>query len=165
MRPNQERMMKAVILYDDFNVAVRAKSMLEHASKRAGERVFWNVNPWHLDMLRLPRMEDSALEDASDAHLIVLAIHRVPPSQAWLWSWIRLWAESRVFEEAAIAVWQGKSGGKIPPKTAQRLRKFAERHAVSLVFDAVASSTKPARTRATAPRRRKKHSAHAAKSV
>ena len=69
--------MNAVIIYDRFDFAAKAKAMLERAAHGTGEATHWSVKPWRVDMLKLPPAAEAALAEAAEAHLIVLAVRQV----------------------------------------------------------------------------------------
>jgi hypothetical protein len=81
--------MKAVIIYDRFDFAVKAKAMLECAAQRTDETSQWSVRPWGTDILKLPTAAEVALEDAVGAHLILLAVGQVQSLLLWLGDWLR----------------------------------------------------------------------------
>ena len=68
--------MNAVIVYDDVNFASKAQAMLGRAAHRADAALLWTVKPWRIELLILPPTAAMALQDAAEAHLIVLAVRR-----------------------------------------------------------------------------------------
>lgn len=127
--------MNAIIFYDLFDSAVRAKANLESAMHQVDETTQWNVRPWRLDLLTLPASADVALEEATDADLIVLAISQPQFLPIWLPDWLEQWAARRQVQEAALAVWDGGNGRLHSAPAARGLSQFAERHGLSLIFD------------------------------
>jgi len=53
--------MNAVIFYDKFDFAAKAKAILERAAHRTDETTHWSVKPWRVDMLKLPPAAEAAL--------------------------------------------------------------------------------------------------------
>ena len=82
-----ETAMNAVIIYDRFDFAAKAKAMLERAVHETGETTHWSVKPWRVDMLKLPPVAEAALVEAAEAHLILLAVRQV---QSLLMDWLQL---------------------------------------------------------------------------
>ncbi|MDE3066807.1 MAG: hypothetical protein KGJ60_04560 [Verrucomicrobiota bacterium] len=126
--------MKAVIIYDQFDFAAKAKAMLERASDRAGDAVLWNVMPWRVDMLNLAPAAAEALMEAADAHLIVLSVRQPGHLPIWLMDWLEVWAERRRVPDAALATFGGARGGALSATAAPELSRFAERHRLSFIF-------------------------------
>ena len=60
-----EATMNAVIIYDRFDFAAKAKAMLERAAHGMGEAAHWSVKPWRVDMLKLPPAAEAALAEAA----------------------------------------------------------------------------------------------------
>jgi hypothetical protein len=133
--PVLEATMQALILYDDCDSAARANAMLEDAARHMGEGAHWKVMPWRTTLLNSSPAADMALREASEAHLIVFALHAAGHLPAWLMDWLETWAARRLVQEAGLAVFGGENGdGLSSPRTAE-LCQFAQRHGLSLIFD------------------------------
>ena len=142
--------MNAVIIYDRFDFAAKAKAMLERAAHGTGEATHWSVKPWRVDMLKLPPAAEAALAEAAEAHLIVLALRQVQSFFPWLADWLERWATCRQVQEAALAVWDSENADTRPVRATPELSQFAGRHGLSLLFDeARRSRTNPRCLRAT----------------
>ena len=100
----------AVILYDAFEYAVRARNMLERVVHKADENTLWAIKPWRLDMLMSSPVSEMALAEASQADLIVIAVQHQPDKAEWLMNWLNLWAATRQVAEAAVVLWDGRNG-------------------------------------------------------
>jgi hydrogenase maturation factor HypF (carbamoyltransferase family) len=124
--------MNAVIIYDEFDYATKANAMLERAAHRTDETTHWSVKPWRVDMLKLPLAAEAALSEATEAHLIVLAVRQV---QFLLMNWLEQWAACRQIQEAALAVWGGGSADTRLARATPELSQFAGHHGLSLIFD------------------------------
>lgn len=142
--------MNAVILYDDYDLAVAAMGMLSRAVGCADETVQWAVKPWRLDMLIQPLAADAALEDAAEANLIVLAIRSQTDLPCWLLDWLEQWATRRQVQGAALAVWDGGNGRMLADPATHELAQLAGRHGLSFIYDNV----RPVEDNATAFARR-----------
>ena len=96
--------LKAVIIYDDFNLATRATTLLEHV--RAGpafdEAVRWDVGPWRLEVLRHPDFAAGALGEAAGADLVLLALGGGDKVQEDVLAWLEIWASRRNDRDAAV---------------------------------------------------------------
>jgi len=123
--------MNAVIFYDKFDFAAKAKAILERAAHRTDETTHWSVKPWRVDMLKLPPAAEAALAEAAEAHLIVLAVCQV---QSVLVDWLERWATCRQVQEAALAVWSGGNADTCSARAAPELSQFAGRHGLGLIF-------------------------------
>ena len=124
--------MNAVIIYDRFDLASKAKAMLERAAHRTNETMHWSFKPWRVDVLKLPPAAETALAEAAEAHLIVLAVRQV---QSLLVDWLERWATFRQVQEAALAVWDGGNADTRRAREIPELSQFAGRHGLSLLLD------------------------------
>ncbi len=128
-----ETTMNAVIIYDDFAGAAKAKVMLECAAHRADAALRWTVKPWRLDMLMPSLSGDAALADAADSHLMLLVLRYPLLLPAWLQDWLAQWAARRQVQNAALALWNGRNGDTLSATAAPQLSQFAERHGLSFI--------------------------------
>ena len=127
-----EATMNAVIIYDRFDFAAKARAMLERAAHETDETTHWSVKPWRVDMLELPPAAEAALAEAAESHLIMLAVRQV---QSLLLDWLERWARCRQVQEAALAVWDSGSADTRSARATSELSQFAGRHGLSLIFD------------------------------
>jgi hydrogenase maturation factor HypF (carbamoyltransferase family) len=127
--------MNAVIIYDEFDYAAKAKAMLERAAHRTDETTRWGVRLWRVDVLKLPPAAEAALAEAVEAHLIMLAVRQVQSLLPWLMDWLERWAMRRQIQEAALAVWGGGSADTRLARASPELSQFAMHHGLSLIFD------------------------------
>jgi hypothetical protein len=130
-----EATMNAVIIYERFDFAAKAKAMLERAANGKGEATHWSVKPWRVGMLKLSPEAEAALADAAEAHLIVLALRQVQSLFPWLADWLERWATCRQVQEAALAVWDSGNVDTRPVRATPELSQFAGRHGLSLIFE------------------------------
>jgi len=126
--------MNAVILYDDRKLAGEVNAMLERAAGRAGGAGSWTVRPWRLDLLSLPRAAEEALDEAAEAHLIVLAQRSQAEPPARLLGWLETWAGRRQVRDAALALFDGGGGYTEPVAATAGLSAFADRHGLSFIL-------------------------------
>ena len=118
--------LKAVIIYDDFDSAAHATGLLERVGMRANEAIKWDIKPWRCDVLKQPTLAALTIAVAAHADLIVLALQRihVPPPE--LLEWLRHWAKHRRIEDAAVLSLQAESGAH--PATAwNEIKTFLEK--------------------------------------
>lgn len=127
--------LKALIIYDDFAIAAEANAMLQHTALEADAITHWNVRPWRVDTLRLPRRADEALAEAVDAHLIVFAGYRAQSFPSWLQDWLKQWVARRKIKGAGLAVVGGQSRHAFSLPAAPELSRFARRHGLSFIVD------------------------------
>jgi len=125
----------AVIIYDTFAFAAKAKAMLDRAAHRTGDIMRWSVKPWRVDMLKVPLAADTALAEAAEAHLIVLAVRQVQSLFPWLANWLERWARCRRVREAGLAVWDGGNADTRSAQATPELSQFARRHGLGLISD------------------------------
>jgi hypothetical protein len=119
--------LKAVIIYDDFDSAAHATTLLERVAMRADEAIKWDIKPWRCDVLKQPTLAALTIAVAANADLIVLALHRtlVPPAE--LLDWLKNWAEHRRIEDAAVLTLHGDSGSP-SLKAWNEIKAFVESH-------------------------------------
>jgi hypothetical protein len=87
--------MNAVIIYDDFDCAAKANAVFERAAHCADDALPWTVKPWRLDLLNSPLTAEAALEDAADAHLVLLSLRHPSSLPAAVLDWLEQWAARR----------------------------------------------------------------------
>lgn len=99
-----DTVLKAVIIYDDFNSATRATALLERVAFHADEAMKWDIKPWKFDVVKQPTLAALTVAVAANADLVVLALRRRQSIQAELQDWLKNWAERRRIEDAALLV-------------------------------------------------------------
>jgi hypothetical protein len=129
-----EAAMNAVIIYDDAACAAKARDVFERAARRADAVLRWTVKLWRLDMLTAHLTADAALMDATDAHLMVLALRHPLSLPAWVPEWLEQWALRRQVHDAALAVWDGGNGDTLSTSAAPELSRLAEHHGLTFIF-------------------------------
>lgn len=114
--------LKAVIIYDEFDSATRATALLERAATLAAEATRWDIKPWRLEVLKQPALAALTVAVAANADLIVLAMKQPQSMPAELLAWLKNWAQHRRVEDAALLALP--SGENAAPWN--ELRTFAE---------------------------------------
>lgn len=130
---SREPTMNAMIIYDEGNRAREASARLMRASDRADEATQWNFSVWRADMLEHPLLAEEALEQAVEAHLLMLAVapqKELPPA---LLKWLETWAAHRRVGDAAVALLNGGFGDTLSAMATPALLDLAERHSLSLI--------------------------------
>ena len=94
--------LRAVIIYDEFDSAAHATALLERAALRTGETIKWDIKPWKCDVLQQPTLAALTIAVAANADLIVLALHRTHFPPAELLDWLKNWARHRRIEDVAV---------------------------------------------------------------
>jgi hypothetical protein len=121
----------AVIIYDTFDSAVAARQVLDREA--LSQSTSWTVRPWRVDLLKMRPTSSQAATDSADAHLILIAVHRVQAFLPWLVEWLDLWAECRQIKDAGLALWDLGSPSQTPLERCGEIRRFADRHQLSLL--------------------------------
>jgi hypothetical protein len=122
-----DSILKAVIIYDDFDAAAQAAVLLERVARRAGEAIKWDIKPWQRDVLKQPTLAALTIAVAANADLIMLALHRTHFPPAGLLDWLKTWAEHRRIEDAAVLVLHADTGGQ-PSKAWNEIKALVEGH-------------------------------------
>jgi len=97
-----DTVLKAVIIYDDFDSATRATALLERVATRAEEAMKWDIKPWKFDVLKQPALAALTVAVAANADLIVIALRRRRSTPVELLNWLKNWADHRRIEDAAL---------------------------------------------------------------
>jgi hypothetical protein len=119
--------LKAVIIYDDFDAATHATMLLERVALRAGEPIKWDIKPWRCDVLKQPDLAALTVAVAANADLIVLALHRVPVPPVGLLNWLNDWAAHRRIKDAAVLMLHGDTGNQTSSAWGE-IKAFVEGH-------------------------------------
>src|SRR6267378_1541538 len=96
---SDDLLMKAVIICDDFAFAAKANATLRRVGYQAGVGVQWSVKCWPVNALN-----DTALAETLDAHLIVFPSRCAQSIPSWVCNWLERWAEQRTIRSAAFRV-------------------------------------------------------------
>jgi hydrogenase maturation factor HypF (carbamoyltransferase family) len=134
-----EATMNAVIIYDEFDYATKAKATLERAANRTDKTTHWGIRLWRVDVLKLPPAVEAALAEAAEAHLIMLAVRQIQSLLPWMMDWLERWATHRQIQEATLTIWGGGSADTRLAQASPELSQFARHHGLSFIFDAVNS--------------------------
>jgi hypothetical protein len=117
--------LKAAVIYDDFDFAVRAAALLERVAIRADEAMNWDIKPWRLDVLQEPSLADAALDETADADVIVVALRKTPSHPDELMNWLESWAMKLQTEDPAMMVFCPEKNAA-PTPLWHELKEFAE---------------------------------------
>lgn len=120
-----DTVLKAVIIYDDFDSATHATALLERVTLGADETVKWDIKPWRLDVLKQPTLAALTVAVAAHADLVVLALTQTRSTPAELLEWLKDWAMHRRIEDAALlALHFGDT--ELPSGSWDALKAFAQ---------------------------------------
>jgi hypothetical protein len=119
--------LRAVIIYDEFDSAAHATTLLERAALRTGEAIKWDIKPWQCDVLQQPTLAALTIAVAANADLIVLAVQRTHFPPAELLDWLKNWAQHRRIEDAAVLTLHADIGSH-RSKAWNEIKAFLEQH-------------------------------------
>lgn len=108
-----DTVLKAVIIYDDFDAAADATALLERVALRAGEAIQWDIKPWRCDVLKQPSLAALTIAVAANADLIVLALRRTHFPPAELLDWLKNWGQHRRIKDAAVLTLHADTDGQL----------------------------------------------------
>ncbi|MGA9776665.1 MAG: hypothetical protein ACLPRE_14605 [Limisphaerales bacterium] len=94
--------LKAVIIYDDFDSATHATALLERVARRVDEAIKWDIKPWRNDVLKQPTLAALTVAVAANADVIVLALNHIHAPPPELSDWLKNWAAHRRIRDAAV---------------------------------------------------------------
>jgi len=126
---------KAVIIYDDFACAARAKANLKRVAQLAGEPTQNILELCLLELLNQTAFATQMMGEAADAHLIVITLSQPESLPARLLDWLEGWAVFRQIQDAALAVFVGERSDALSMPVLHELSQFTERHGLDLIFD------------------------------
>lgn len=124
--------LKAVILYDDWELAAQASASFGRATRRADETTHWSVSPWRFDLLSEPATAQAAHREAQAAAVILFASRDVAAVSPSVMAWLEAWAERREIPDAALAVF-GAGKVEATPTPLPPLAGFVQKHGLSFI--------------------------------
>lgn len=119
---------KALIIYDDFDLAARASITLRRAAKYSNSDILLHLKVWRTDVMRLRPTHELAMLDAIDAQLIIFALNPAAKLPDGLLEWLDQWAEQRQIPDATLAA--------VSHENSPELSIFAHRHGLNFIVDA-----------------------------
>lgn len=122
-----DTILRAVIIYDDFDSAARATMLLERVALRADEAIKWDIKPWRFEVLKQPALAALTVAVAANADLIVLALGHKDSTRAELLDWLKNWAENRRIADAALLALPSDAPSTLSASW-EELEAFAEAH-------------------------------------
>ncbi len=124
--------LKAVIIYDDFNSATHATALLERVALRVDAAMKWDIKPWRSDVLKQPTLAALTVAVAANADLIVLALNYIHPLPPEVPQWLKNWAAHRRIKDAAVlALHTGTSHSQ--PKSWNEIKTIVEAHGLTFL--------------------------------
>jgi hypothetical protein len=124
--------LRAVVLYSEIESGLRARTLLQRASRRAGWAGAMENSFWRFDVMAKPAVAREALYGAVDADMVLLVAKGMSDPPEWLLEWLEIWALSRRIQDAILAAWCEEHLPQRPNRGIANLRKLAQRH--GLVF-------------------------------
>lgn len=140
--------LKTVIVYDDFDLATKANTVLSRAAQRADPHFRWNVTLWPTHMLGDSLANAVALSKAVEADLVFLAIRRLTDELPRLLDWLERWAKGRRVHDAVLAIYNDRDNGAVFAPGALELARFAQRYGLSFNFGGAGAGAAPPQTAA-----------------
>jgi hypothetical protein len=129
-----EATMNAVIIYDNIDCTSQVKATLERAAQRADASMHCHVRPWRVDFLNCLPTSETALVEATDEHMIVLALRRLKSLPASLRNWLETWTQRRAVPEAALAIWEGPNADPYSAGITAEVVKIADRYGLDFII-------------------------------
>jgi hypothetical protein len=125
--------MKATIFYDQIASAVKASKFLQSFEPKREIKVDWEINLWHIGILRFHSVADEALKLGAGAHVIVFAGCQANSLRPWTLKWLERWVSTRLIEHAILALVDDEFADIYPQIGASELSTFAGRHNIAFV--------------------------------
>jgi hypothetical protein len=124
--------LKAVIIYDDFDSAAHATALLERVAHRADAGAKLDIKPWRCDVLKQPALAALTVAVAANADLIMLALANIPSPATELLNWLKNWAAHRRVKDAAVLA-LGTSKSRSHSKFWDEIKAFTAEHDLTLL--------------------------------
>lgn len=146
--------MKALIIYDNFAVAVKASAALQHTTLQADTTLHWIISPWRIDMLKFASLAEESLTAAADTHLLVFAGFGEQPFPKHLHDWLKELIARRPVHDIALALVDNVSDAAFSTPAKSFLAQFAEQNNLGLIANCdMASADKDACLISIAPKK------------
>lgn len=126
--PRVKSALKAVVLYSEVESGLRARTLLQRASHRAGWPGTMDNLFWRFDVMSTPSVAREALYRAADADMVLLVAKGMSDPPEWLLEWLEIWAISRRIRDAILAAWCEEHLSQDTVKGIKVLRQLAKRH-------------------------------------
>jgi hypothetical protein len=101
---NSRRSFNAVVAYEDVTAAKRAKEVCDRLRCSLGDEVVFEMHLWRFDVMRTAGLIDTAVKDAVQARLIILATRGLKDLPADLKAWIEFWIAQRRARPGALVL-------------------------------------------------------------
>ena len=82
--------LNTVVAYEDVAAAKKAKEMWDRLGRSIGGGISFEIHLWRFDVLRTPELRDTAVDDAAQARLIMVATRGQQDLPAETKAWIDL---------------------------------------------------------------------------
>ncbi len=108
----QTTAIKAVIIYEDFDTAIRAKNFAEELERALGCACQWGDSLWRSNLLESPLIADEAALDAADCDYLIVSLrgdHALPYSTQ---QWIEAQLDRAAARDAGLIVLSDSNRGK-----------------------------------------------------
>ena len=96
-------LLKAVVICDDIEFAIRAEDMLRYVGRRSGVGVEWEVRCWPANALTENALAEEIRLESLDAHMIVLPVRQAHAVDPGVLQWLKKWAQDRHVLDAGLA--------------------------------------------------------------
>jgi hypothetical protein len=130
-----EATMKAVVVYDDFELVGNATALLDLLSPLPDQTLQWVVRSYQFAQLKHAAGAKAAWVEAADADLIAVAMNNRVSLPCWIANWLETWAMRRQVKDPTFLVLSGGSKAGHSPAGVQQLCRFASRHGLACVCE------------------------------
>jgi hypothetical protein len=125
---------RIVIIYENGGAALRAKTVLDAVADRFRDQFVFDIGLWSFDMLKLSRVRNIAMQEASESDLVFISIENDARIPAEVLYGITAWRPLEGEHPSTVALlWydQGERAARIPVNYSD-LRALAEKKGMSL---------------------------------
>jgi len=125
--------LKATVIYENFDFAIRAAALLERVAARVHETMEWDVRPWRLDVLKQSPLAEAAGAEAADTDLVMFTLSHTRSLPPELTAWLEHWNARRQIVDPAIMVLSPDSLTAAETPLWRELKQFAMQHGLAFL--------------------------------
>jgi len=108
--PNESQRLTIVMVYEDYATGKLAQQIFGNVAEQLGPDCGLDHQMWKFDLLRSPRLQELAAEEAAEAIMIIIAAHGDAQLPDEVKTWITKWSSmKRTHPSALVALFDGNN--------------------------------------------------------
>lgn len=123
------RLLKVIIAYEDFATGHRAMRACENLIGQLGREFQFQTSLWKFEILRLPKLEPMAGQDAVEADVVIISAHGRGELPAEVKKWMERWlSRTQEVAKALVALLdEEEEGAEEDCRVGSYLQEFARK--------------------------------------